>query len=98
MPYQPLFTVFRTPQRMRYVARPAVYQREAHTEVRTQSLRGSYQVEGDLLTQSQEMYARSLEACALIPRHQKAKFVAIMLDPPWSNSAFELNYATVHNE
>ena len=80
------------------MAKPAGYQREAHTEVRTQSLRGSYQVEGNLLTQSQEMYARALEACVLIPRHQKTKFVAIMLDPPWSNSAFELDYATVHNE
>ena len=82
---------------MRYMAKPAGYQREAHTEVRTQSLRGSYQVEGDLMTQSKEMYDLALSASLLL-HPQKAKFVAIMIDPPWKGTALKLRYRTLTNK
>ena len=96
--YQPLFTQLRAQQKMQYSeAITAEHVRLKIQGLKTQWLRGSYQVEGDLMTQSKEMYDLALSASLLL-HPQKAKFVAIMIDPPWKGTALKLRYRTLTNK
>ena len=98
MIYQPLFTQLRAQQKMQYSeAITAEHVRLTIQGLKTQWLRGSYQVEGDLMTQSKEMYDLALSASLLL-HPQKAKFVAIMIDPPWKGTALKLRYRTLTNK
>ena len=58
--------------------------------VKTQLHSGSYQVEGDLLTQGKQMFNLALKASKRLTVTEL--FIAIMIDAPWKGTGCKLNY------